>query len=232
MKKIVGALFAALIINCGLAHADVITGALTGDNNLYMWTGSAWQEISTNWQSPVTETFTVTSPTDNVYFAVTNNAGTLSSNLKDQNPAGFLASFTDTTTNGTFYQNGSSTLLSNTSNFEVSKNPVLDYGYFLANVNPNSSLYKWTTPTSEGVNGSGVWGNIPSENSSADWIWTKNDSGDYYTEDNFAVFEVNLGVTNTGSRDRLLTPEPTTLLLFAFAGALIVLLRKRLGFAR
>jgi hypothetical protein len=231
MKKLIGALFVVMaMFNCNLAHATVggtVTGLVTGDNNLYYWTGSTWKEIDTNWESPVTLPISVTSTNDIVYFAVSNNVA-----LGSSDPAGLLAQFT-APTGYVFTATNSATLLSNSSTFKIATiagAPVLS---------PTLPVYDWDSATNIALNDTGTWESVDNStlgiSSSADWIWTKNDNGNYFKEDDYAIFAVNLGLTASTTitpNGPIVTPEPTTVLLFVFAGAMLVIFRKRLGIAR
>jgi len=218
MKKIIVALFVAVMFNCGLAQADLITTTFTGDNNVSIWNGSSWSAPSTNWESAATVSNISVTPFSTLYFAVSNDTGS------SGNPAGFLASFTDTTTGNVLFTN-------NSSNFHITIDDLNSTN--LLTVNP-TSLSDWFTPTSYGANGTQEWGSVlggpvSGISTNSQWIWTANNNGNYAQEDNFAIVSVNVG--SLSHRDNILTtPEPSSILLFAFAGAMLVIFyRRRLG---
>jgi hypothetical protein len=246
MKKLVLAMIAGIaMLNCGLAHADSVTAYISGDNNISYWDGSSWVGAGNDWTNSETYTINAHHLSSPTYIAVSNDF-TQSGSIYDggNNPAGFAASFTDN--NGTFVATGTNTLLSNTANFQVvavspwitnpSVFPTIDpINSILPTVDP-TTLTGWTTPTSYGINtiGDSVWanangGSVGNIDPNAEWLWTANNSGSYATMDDYAIFEFNLGVTdgdsNNGGGDTV--PEPPTVLLFAFAGALVVFFNRR-----
>jgi hypothetical protein len=231
MKKIILTLFVSVaILNCALAHADSITGVITGDDNISYWNGSAWVAEGNNWQIPETINLNINQSSQEEYFAVVNNNW-----YPGGNPAGFLASFTDNT--GTFVQTATNTLLSNTSTVQVlaSSQWTATTGPFplLSAINPTvtpSTLTGWTIPTSYGANGWGpetIWqsvsgGSLNSINPGAQWLWTANNDQTYATQDDYAYFEINLGVSDGIAGSNSVVPEPPTILLFAFACAMVM----------
>ena len=240
MKKLIWAIFASItIFSFGSAYADSITGDITGDNNVSYWNGSSWVGLGNNWQSAETLSLTVNAPSDIMYFAVSNDYTTPNSGYDaGGNPAGFLASFTDNT--GTFAQTGTNTLLSNAASFKVLAvspwiaNPLVYPNIAsISTINPTvnpTTLSNWITPSSYGTNGASLWssangGPVSGVNSNAQWIWTANNDGSFATENDYVLLDVNLGV------NPLVTPEPPTVLLFAFAGAMIVFFNRKKLFA-
>jgi len=238
MKKILWATLAYVaIFSSGLAHADSITANVSGDDNISYWNGSAWVAEGNNWHNAETINLTVTSSSDVVYFAVANDFTAPTSSF-NPNPSDFLGSFTDNS--GTFTQTGTNTLLSNTTNFKILAvspwfTPITLPGNSpLSTINPTvdpTTLSGFITPTSYGTNGNPLSQTFPYYNSlgeavpnidpNAQWIWTGNNTGIYQTEDDYAIIGVDLGVNVP-----LVTPEPPTLLLFAFAGAMLVLFNR------
>jgi len=221
------------VFNAPTAHAQMIQATFTGDNNISYWNGASWVAEGNNWQIPETLSLSANTHSDIVYFAVSNDYTTPGAS---GNPAGLLASFIDT--NGTFAQTGTNTLLSNSATFQIlvvnpwiANPPTFPTIPLLSTINPTvnpTSLTGWVTPTNYGANNnySSIWdevngGPVSGINPNAQWIWTANNDGQYQTENDYAIFSVNLG-TNP-----LVTPEPPTLLLFAFAGTMIVLFNRR-----
>ena len=78
-----------------------------------------WVAASTNWQTPSTIAINVNQSSEELYFAVSNNNW-----YPNGDPAGFLASLTDT--DGTFVQTGTSTLVTNSANWQVLADNPLD----------------------------------------------------------------------------------------------------------
>jgi len=231
--RIVFGMFCLMVaVNVQSAHAQVaqmVDATFTGDNNISYWNGASWTAEGNNWLQPETLSLSVNSPSDLVYFAVSNDTSPVGSG----NPSGLLASFIDT--NGSFAQTGTSKLLSNSATFQVvptsAFNANLPGAVPLSEINPTlnpTTLTGWTSASSYGTNASTstVWGEnggVSSIDPNAQWLWTANNDGQFSTEDNYAIFSVNLGVNPA------VAPEPPTLLLFVFAGAMIVLFnRKRL----
>ncbi len=233
MKKLILALFVSLaIFNCGSAFADSISAAVTGDDNISYWDANkqAWQALGTSWLTPDFGTLNINTSSYEVYFAVSNNNW-----YPGGNPAGFLASFTDTTPGSIFVQTGTNTLVSSPSTVLVkgSRHPFNQYlpgpGVPLSKINPHrnpTTIKGWHTPTSYGSNsGNGsIWasvngGPVDGINPDAQWLWTSHNDGTYATQTDYAYFEINLGVVPT--------PEAPTLLLFALAGGLVLLLMRK-----
>jgi len=223
MKKLIWAIFAAVVVfNCPLAHADSVTANITADNAFSYWDGSTWVAAGNNWQIPGSYAINHVGSPDMVYIAVQNYTG------DSGNPAALLASFTDPT--GTFTQTGTHTLLSNSSvAWQVFVQPTATW---ISNpfLDP-TTLIGGVTPTSYGANSdtSTIWnevngGPISGIDPNAEWIWTANNDQNYDSpgQDNFAIFSADLSVNSP-----LVTPEPPTFLLFAFAAAMIVLLMRR-----
>jgi len=229
MKKLITAVFALLAcLSFGSAHADSITGTVTADDNLSYWNGASWIAEGTHWEIPESINLTTNQPATVLYFAVSND------NLAPGgDPAGFLASFTDNT--GTFTQTGTNTLVSNVTDTQVLvSNPWLATAPVqpatTSAINPTvdpTTLMGWGTPTDYGSNGTGIWnavnqGPVSGISTNAQWLWTVNDTTLFYpTEDNYVFLSVNLATNPVA------TPEPSTLWLFALAGAMVVLLMKK-----
>ena len=82
-------------------------------------------------------------------------------------------------------------------------------------------------PTDFGANGTGIWGSVNGGalndiDNNAQWIWSaNNNTWTYNSTDDFDFIRVNLGVTDA------VVPEPPTVLLFMFAGALFVIFGRR-----
>ncbi len=228
MKKLIWVIFASLaIFNCSLAHADAITGTVTGDDNVSYWNGatSSWTALGTSWPTPETVNLVVNQSAEQVYFAVSNNNW-----YPGGDPTGFLASFTDT--NGSFVQTGNNTLVSNPANVQVLatsfNNANLPGPVPLSQINPNvdpTTLTGWVASTSYGANGTGIWESVNGAPVSgigpdAQWVATANNTTDTYgSTDDTNIYRLNLGVVPT--------PEAPTLLLFAMAGGLVMFLMRR-----
>ena len=223
MKKIIWSIFVFIaFLGIGKAHADLIDATISGDNNISYWNGTSWTAVSNNWQNTETLAITINPTSENIYFAVSND-----NFANGGNPAGFLASFLDT--DGTFVQTGTNQLLSSPSTVQILSvntpfNSFLPQTSFppLSEINPTvnpATLTGWITPSSYGANaGSTIWdgvngGPLSTINGNADWLWTANNDQNYSTEDDYAYFEINLGVTDPP------TPEPATIVMFGI-GAL------------
>jgi hypothetical protein len=228
MKKFIWSVFVTfvMIASASVAHADSISAVGTADNNLFYWDSNttSWQTLTNNWESASTGSINSNSISKYLYFAVSNDQGS------SGNPAAFLASFVDNS--GTFTQTGTNTLLSNTANWQIAT--VL--GFTNPTTDP-TTIGGWATPTAYGANNdpSTIWeqvngGPISGINPNAQWIWTANNDGNFSTEDNYAYLRTDIGVTDgINPIGNTVVPEPPTVLLFLFAGALVVLsTRKRL----
>ena len=236
MRKLMWSMFIGLaLLGSGSARADIIDANITGDNNVSYWDNStaSWVGLSNTWQ---TSSFgaNVTSSSNTMYFALSNDYTSPTNPVNGTNPTGLLASFVDT--NGIFAQTGTNTLLSSSSTFlAVAVNPWLtnppEFPTLPTLFAPPSTLNPtlltgWSAPTNYGANGGpSLWtsanGTIPAIDPAAQWISLPPNTGYFESTTPYQIFSVNMGIGN------VVAPEPPTALLFAFAGLMLVLFYRR-----
>ena len=152
IRKLKLALSATLLICASVANATMLTGTLTVDNSqsVYLSTDDNTQGVligtGSNW--------TVTDSVLGNLIAGTNYyLHVYGENITG--PHAFLGDFSLSGTDHVF-SNGSNSLLTNTTDWQVS----------------NSGWSNYTTVTSYGLNGVSPWGTRSGIDSNAEWIWT------------------------------------------------------------
>ena len=192
LVNLIGAAVFAVSVFASSANAGLITGNLNVDNafQAYISTDDGVQGVlvdsGANW--PVTDTFSyglVDGVDYFIHIAAQDHGGI----------ASFIGEFT--LGSGHVFENGTDTLLTNATDWQVSTTGWSNY----------------TNATVHGSNGSSPWGNIAGVDSSAQWIWSADAHGD-----NSVFFTAAIKAVDV--------PEPSTLAVFALVMGGLMLRRK------
>lgn len=202
MKKLGLAIIVLSFVFVGSAYAADLSGHVTTDNafDMYISTNDATPGTpigsGVNWQTPLT-------------FASVGNllstSGTYYLHVRGLDYgyiAGFLGDFKITAGKATF-QNGTQSLLTNTTDWTVRENG------FDGNLLPLTLSTQYGNPpqTGTGQNGSAPWGLVSTIDPAAQWIWTENGRPTAYppnAPDQYRYFSTKITVT----------PEPVSMVLF------------------
>jgi hypothetical protein len=226
IKSLISGLVAgAALISASFTNAIPFTVSMTVDNSYALYTGTETQALTFvgsdgSWQT--TETYNFDLPTSNFIYVVTQSDLAVAQ--------GFLAQFTNLTTNDRFYSNDSQWQVTATGHYgfapytnSASAFAELNTQLALANAGNNPSN-GWTNTTAGSANGAGPWGSRPNIDAAARWSWyNSNNSANPtlggYNHDEYLIFRISVGATPV--------PEPTTLLLFGLGLVGLGVMRKR-----
>jgi len=196
MKMYVAA--AAVAVAFGLefvtpAGAATLTMNLTVDNQFTVYVSSSDATLGTfvgsgnAWQTTYSFSDPLSGPVEYIHVIGVNwtsnnglwlSPGTL--NGTGDNPDGFIGTF-GISGSGYEFANGSTTLSTNTTDWRGSPAGTPPYATI-----PTTWTGATGTPQSYGLNGVGPWGGVSSVSSSAEWIWSNPDNG------NFAEFSTTI----------------------------------------
>ena len=224
LKSLLGGVFA---LGVSLqANAIPFSVDITVDNSYALFYGTETQAtnfVGSNGDWPSVEHYTFDLPTSNFIYVVTQ------SDL--QVAQGFLAQFTNLTTNERFYSNDSQWQVTATGNYGHAPytNSAADFAELtsqlaLANAGTNPSN-GWTHTTAGAANGAAPWGYLSAIDSAARWSWydSKQDGSDPtnpgFNHDEYLVFRISVGATSV--------PEPSAFILLGFGLLGLGVMRKR-----
>jgi hypothetical protein len=185
---------------------------ITVDNSYALFYGNATQATNFvgsdgNW--PSVESYNFDLPNNDFIYVVTQSDLSVAQ--------GFLAQFTNLTTNERFYSNdpqwqvtatgryGSAPYTGSASDFAELTSQIV-----AANAGANPS-HGWVNTTAGNANGSAPWGTLSAIDSAARWSWydSKHDGSDPtqggFNHDEYLIFRISVGATSV--------PEPSALIL-------------------
>lgn len=214
-SKLISGLFAgALLLGTTLqAQAIPFTVSITVDNSYALFTGTETQATNfvgsdNDWYG--VETYSFDLPSSNFIYVVTQSDLAVAQ--------GFLAQFTNLTTNERFYSNDPQWQVTATGNYgnapysdSADDFTELNSQLALANLGNNPSN-GWVNTTAGEANGASPWGTLSEIDAAARWSWYNSNGSDNPTLGGFnhaeyLIFRISVGATEV--------PEPTTLLLMA-----------------
>lgn len=226
IKNVVrGLVVSAVLLSASFAHATPLTVSITVDNSYALYTGTATQALSfvgsdNNWTN--TETYNFDLPNNNYIYVVTQSDLSVAQ--------GFLAQFTNLTTNDRFYSNDSQWEVTATGNYgfapytdTASAFAELNTQLNLANAGNNPSM-GWTNTTAGDTNGAAPWYLRPDIDAGARWSWynsnnSANPTLNGFNHDEYLIFRISVGATSV--------PEPAGILLLGLGLLGLSLRRKR-----
>lgn len=220
-----GLVVSAVLLSASFAHATPLTVSITVDNSYALYTGTATQALSfvgsdNNWTN--TETYNFNLPNNNYIYVVTQSDLSVAQ--------GFLAQFTNLTTNDRFYSNDSQWEVTATGNYgfapytdTASAFAELNTQLNLANAGNNPSM-GWTNTTAGDANGAAPWYLRPDIDAAARWSWynsnnSANPTLNGFNHDEYLIFRISVGATSV--------PEPAGILLLGLGLLGLSLRRKR-----
>ena len=198
---------------------------VTVDNSYALYYGTATQAnvfvgSDNNWGT--TETYNFDLPTNNFIYVVTQSDLAVAQ--------GFLAQFTNLTTNERFYSNDSQWQVTATGRYgyapysgSVSDFAELTSQLLLANAGSNPSA-GWVATTAGAANGASPWYSRPNIDAAARWSWyNSNNSANPtlggFNHNEYLIFRISVAASTV--------PEPSTLLLFGLGLVGLSFARKR-----
>ena len=220
-----GIVASAVLLSASFAHATPLTVSITVDNSYALYTGTETQALSfvgsdNNWTN--TETYNFNLPNNNYIYVVTQSDISVAQ--------GFLAQFTNLTTNDRFYSNDSQWEVTATGHYGFA--PYTDTASAFAELNTQLNLANagtnpsqgWTNTTAGATNGAAPWGLRPDIDAAARWSWynsnnTANPTLNGFNHDEYLIFRISVGATSV--------PEPAGILLLGLGLLGLSLRRKR-----
>lgn len=208
------------------ANAIPFNVDITVDNSYALYYGTETEAttfVGSDGSWPTVESYSFDLPENNFIYVVTQSDLSVAQ--------GFLAQFTNLTTNERFYSNDSQWEVTATGRYGHAPytNSAADFAeltsqLLLANAGTNPSG-GWTHTTAGAANGSSPWGALSAIDSAAHWSWydSKNDGSNPtnpgFNHDEYLVFRISVGATSV--------PEPSAFILLGFGLLGLGLARKR-----